>query len=28
MNAYQRGLDFREHRAYRPGDSFNRIDWK
>ena len=21
-------LDFREHRAYRPGDSFNRIDWK
>ncbi|EMW5431826.1 DUF58 domain-containing protein [Enterococcus faecium] len=28
LNAYQRGLDFREHRAYRPGDSFNRIDWK
>ena len=28
LTAYQRGLDFREHRAYRPGDSFNRIDWK
>ncbi|EGP5187198.1 TPA: DUF58 domain-containing protein [Enterococcus faecium] len=28
LNAYQKGLDFREHRSYRPGDSFNRIDWK
>ena len=29
LNAYQKGLDFsRTHRSYRPGDSFNQIDWK